>query len=70
MICSLIQIPCECQSRDLTNTVIEYMIKRSSYYGHLGSGISSRNGFIGNPVQIRDDPVTVSVSGLQDVTEA
>ena len=63
-------VTAECQSRDLTNTDIKYMIGTSSYDGHLGSGISSRNGFIGNPVQIRDDPVTVSVSRLQDVTEA
>ena len=36
----------------------------------IAARISSSDGLTGNPVQVRDDPVTVNASELHDVTES
>ena len=54
----------------LTTKINCFMIKTSSYPAIFANRISSSNGLIGKPVRVWDNPVTVIVSKLHDVTEA
>ena len=54
----------------LTTKIICFMITTSSYPAIFANRISSSNGLIGKPVRVWDNPVTVIVSKLHDVTEA